>query len=518
LIWIRLQRDIQVILSRTSYFNLQSIARFWHFRRRDERMNARFSRGFCAATLDSQEKNASGQRLHVAPGKGRFAMLERPDPHSCAKLKEAPTEPSSRLKAAPPEHKHRSFLATQLWAWKWSLGAAVVGLAAAWQFGPALMLGRVVAVDRALRGEFVQTVVASGHVEAPFRVNIGSQILGVVADVPVSEGQKVKAGDTLIVLDDSEAKAAVVQAEGLVMQAEARVRQMRELALPSAEQSLAQAKATLLNAQQAHDRASTLARDGYGTRAALDDATRALDIARAQMRSAEFQVYTNRPGGSDFVMAETQASQARATLTSAQSRLGYTIIKAPRDGTLITRNVERGNVVQQTAVLMVLSPAGESQIVVQIDEKNLGLIAAGQHALVSADAYAQQTFAAEVFYINPGIDLQRASVEVKLKVPQPPPYLREDMTVSVDIQVASQPDAIVVPTSSIRQLSGAAPWVLKIAEGHARRQPVRVGLVSGGKAQILSGLQAGDLMVPASDLTVKEGQRVRAAALAGAAR
>jgi HlyD family secretion protein len=263
----------------------------------------------------------------------------------------------------------------------------------------------------AARGLFLQTVVASGHVEAPFRVNIGSQITAVVARVPVIEGQTVKAGETLIELEDRELRSAVTQAEGVVAQAEARLRQMQELSRPAAEQTLKQAQATLTSAQHTFDRTSKLSTDGYATRAALDEATRALDVAKAQVKSAEFQVATMQAGGSDYVMAETQLSQARASLASAQSRLSYTIIRAPRDGVLISRNVEAGNTVTPATVLMVLSPDGEIQLVVQIDEKNLSLVRIGQKALGSADAYPKDTFPAEVFYVNPGIDLQRASVE-----------------------------------------------------------------------------------------------------------
>jgi HlyD family secretion protein len=296
--------------------------------------------------------------------------------------------------------------------WRRRLGvAALLGiLGALWYFGAPVVLGPVVDADTVIRADFVQSVVASGHVEAPFRVNIGSQITGTVSEVPVAEGQAVKAGDTLIKLDDREAQAAVVQAQGAIAQAEARMRQLRELTLPSAEEALKQARATLVSAQQAYDRAETLAKGGYGTRAALDDATKALDIAHAQVRSAEFQVYTNRPAGSDYVMAETLLNQAHANLATARSRLSYTVITAPRDGILISRNVERGNIVQPSNVLMTLSPSGDTQLVVQIDEKNLGLIALGQKALASADAFPKETFAAEVIYINPGIDLQRASV------------------------------------------------------------------------------------------------------------
>lgn len=376
------------------------------------------------------------------------------------------------------------------------LGLAVLAVAGLYVGGPRLLLGPIVDVDTVVRADFVMTVVASGRVETPFRVNVASQVVGVVADVPVEEGQAVKAGETLVVLDDREARAALVQAEGAVAQAESRLRQLHEVALPAAEETLRQAQATLANAQSSHDRTARLALDGYATRAALDEATKGLDIARAQVRSAELQVFTNRPGGSDQVMAETQLRQARANLAAAQSRLSYTVIKAPRDGVLISRDVERGNVVQPSAVLMRLAPLGDTQLVIQVDEKNLAHIALGQKAIASADAYPRERFAAELVYINPGIDLQRASVEVKLRVPDPPAYLRQDMTVSVEIEVATRPGALVVPAAGIRELAGGRPWVLKVVDGRARRQPVSVGLISAGKAEIVGGLAEGDLVVP----------------------
>ena len=395
------------------------------------------------------------------------------------------------------------------WRWRYRVPLIIAAGAALWYFAAPVALGPVIQVDPVVRADFVQSVVASGSVLAPYRVNIGSQIVGIVADVPVAEGQVVKAGDTLIVLDDREARALVVQAEGVLAQAQARMRQLRELTLPSAEEAYAQAQATLLNAQQAHERADRLATGGYGTRATLDDTVRALNVAQAQVRATEFQVYTNRPGGSDYVMAETQLNQAGASLDAAKSRLSYMTIKAPRDGVLISRNVERGYVVQPSNVLMVLSPLGATQLTVQIDEKNFGLIAVGQQALASADAFPTQRFPAKVVYINPGVDLQRASVQVKLSVSDPPRYLQQDMTVSVDIETASHPGALIAPMTAIRGLESGNPWVLKVGGSKARRQDVTVGLTGSGKAEILAGLQAGDQVLPAS-AAVKPGARVRA--------
>jgi HlyD family secretion protein len=160
-------------------------------------------------------------------------------------------------------------------------------------------------------------------------------------------------------------------------------------------------------------------------------------------------------------------------------------------------------------VLMVLSPDGEIQLVVQIDEKNLSLIAVGQKALGSADAYAKETFPTEVFYINPGIDVARASVEVKLRVPKPPAYLRQDMTVSVDIEVARRDKAITLPAGSVHDLNKPKPFVLKIVKGKAVRQDISVGIVSGGQVEVTKGLEAGDLVVPMSATSIKPGSPVR---------
>jgi HlyD family secretion protein len=395
------------------------------------------------------------------------------------------------------------------WRHKWSALAIVLALGAASLGAIRAILGPEIVTAAVVRGDLVQTVVASGHIETPFRVEIASQITGTVEDVLVLEGEEVKQGQKLIAIEASELQAAVVQNEGAVAQAEARLRQLQELTKPAADQALVQAHANLLNAQAAYDRAEKLARDGYGTRATLDDATKNLNVAQTQVRTAELQVFTSSPVGSDYVMAQTQLAQARANLNTARSRLGYASITAPRDGVLITRNVERGTVVQPGKALLVLAPAGGTQVVVQIDEKNLGLLSLGQTALASADAYPDQRFAAVIAYINPSVDINRASVQIKLSVPEPPAYLRQDMTVSVDIQIARRDQAVVVPSRAVHEVGSGAPWVLKAVGGRAQLQPVKLGLRGTGQYQVLDGLQPGDLVVP-STAGVRAGQRIRA--------
>ncbi|WP_322516042.1 efflux RND transporter periplasmic adaptor subunit [Rhodopseudomonas palustris] len=394
-----------------------------------------------------------------------------------------------------------------VWRHKWPvLGIGLVLIAAGLGLGR-LLLGPQVAAVVVERGNLVQSVVASGHIETPYRVEIGSQITGTVADVLVREGEEVREGQKLISIEASELEAAVVQAEGAVAQAEARVRQLRELTKPAADQSLQQAQANLLNAEAAYQRASKLAASGYGTKAVLDEATKNLDVARTQVRTAELQVYTSSPVGSDYVMAETQLGQARATLNTTRARLGYASITAPRDGVLITRKVERGSVVQPGKALLVLAPAGDSQIVVQIDEKNLGQLALGQHALASADAYPDKRFSARLSYINPSVDINRASVEIKLAVTDPPHYLRQDMTVSVDIATARRDNAVIVPARAVNDAT-TAPYVLKAENGRAIRRPVKLGLRGVGAYEVIEGLAPGDRVIPLTT-GVKPGDRIR---------
>ncbi|WP_394081776.1 efflux RND transporter periplasmic adaptor subunit [Xanthobacter aminoxidans] len=407
-----------------------------------------------------------------------------------------------------PDRPARTRIAHVAWRRKWQIGgAALLAAALAWAL-TRWLLGPEVVVYPVTRGELMKTVVASGHVETAFRVEIGSQITGMVREVLVDEGQAVTQGQPLVALETNELKALEVQAEGAKAQAEARIRQMKELTRPAAEESLKQAKANLANAEAAYDRAQQLAKSGAGTRVTLDDATKNIDVARTQVRTAELQVYTTSPGGSDYVMAETQLNQADANLTMVQARLGYATITAPRDGILITRNVERGAVVQAGKALLVLAPVGDMQLVLQIDEKNLGLLKLGQTALASADAYPDQRFAATVTYINPSVDITRASVEVKLTVADPPPYLRQDMTVSVDIAVDRRAAAVIVPARTVHDATSAAPWLLVVRDGRARVQKVRIGLRAGEYVEILEGVAPGEMVLPLSS-GVRAGQRIR---------
>ena len=413
--------------------------------------------------------------------------------------KAAPVAALSHASQAKP-----SFLSSH----RWQVVAVLViligtgALAFRWWMGPQ------VTTESVLRRDFVQTVVASGHVEAPHRLDVGVQITGTVLRIPVAEGQAVKAGDLLVELEAAELTATGRQADVAVVQAQARLRQLEEVQGPVAAQTLRQAQAKLANARAALARSQDLFGQGFIGQAALDDARKTAELADAEVRAAQKQLDTTAPTGSDRALALANVAGAQASAQAARARTGYAAIRAPVAGTLIARNVEVGDVAQPGKVLMTLSPQGRTQLVVAIDEKNLALLALGQEAQVSADAYPTQRFAATLAFINPGVNATTGAVEVKLDVVAPPAVLKQDMTVSVDIEVARRAQALIVPLAAVHDAE-AVPWVLRLEGRHAMRRPIRLGLRSGGLAEVLGGLSEGDALLIGSAV-VKPGARVRA--------
>ncbi len=372
-----------------------------------------------------------------------------------------------------------------------------------------LVGSKVRAVETA-RGDLVQTVVSTGRVITPARVEIGSIVLGTVRTVETKEGTVVKAGQIMARLRDEEQRAAVAQARATLAEAEARLTQLARLSAPSSEQALKQAEANLELADEEYKRTRNLFEKGYYSQAKLDQTERDLAVARAARENALLQATSNSPKGSDYALALARRDQARAALEVAQARLDNTVIKAPAPGTVLKRLAEPGDVVQQGKKLFELSVTGETQVVLNVDEKNIGLLALGQKAQVVADAYPARSFGAEIFYIAPGVDAQRGTVEVKLRVPEPPAFARPDMTVSAEILAARRDGTLTLDSDAIRDAAGPAPWALVVRDARAVRQPLKLGIRGAGRTEVLAGLAAGEAVIPPSEAAVREGARVRA--------
>jgi HlyD family secretion protein len=201
--------------------------------------------------------------------------------------------------------------------------------------------------------------------------------------------------------------------------------------------------------------------------------------------------------------------ESEARLAAAQVRLAQTRVVAAQAGLVLGRLVERGDIVRVGDTLFDLAGDGETEIVIEPDERNLAWLRVGQTGKASADAYPDQVFDASITYIAPAVDRQRGSIEVRLRVPDPPATLRPDMTVSVDLTVASRKNALTVPTDAIRDAATPMPWVFVVDAGRVVRRDVTVGIAGDGQSEIASGVSAGDVVALPAARALEPGQRVR---------
>ena len=373
--------------------------------------------------------------------------------------------------------------------------------------GRAWLLGKSVATVPAEYRDLTETVISSGRVVTPDRVVVGAELLGRVLRVAVEEGDRVTAGQVLATLDDAEQRAGLEQSRRAVDEAEARLAQLDQVAAPVAEQALAQAAANLAQAGAEFERVQALAAAGFYNQSRLDEARRALDGARAGHAAAQAQARGSRPDGVEVRLARARLAQARAALALASAKRDKMVLRAPVAGLLVVKAVEAGDTVSQGKTLFQIAADGDSEIVLQVDEKNLGRLALGQAAGVLADAYPGQPFQATLFHIAPAVDAAKGSVEAKLKVAAPPAFLRADMTVSVEITVGRRPRALTLPVAAVREAASTRPWALVVEDGRAQRRDLQLGLRGTGAVEVRAGLAAGARVI-LPEANVRPGDRV----------
>lgn len=365
----------------------------------------------------------------------------------------------------------------------------------------------------------VRTVQFSARVASLSRVEIGSTLTGRVQSVLVREGQMVAAGEALVEMDTEELRAALAQAEASERQARARLQGTSTTARQSAQAALAQAAAGARAAEAEWNRVQALVRQGFLSEARLDEARRAAEIARAQVDGARAQTAALGDTGSESRQAVAQLDTAAATTALARARLALATIRAPSAGHVLDRAVEPGQIVQPGRVLMQMSIAGAPQLVAPVDERYLGQLAVGQAAHVVADAYPGQAFQARVLSIAPHVDPARGTVEVKFSlVPPAPDFLREDLTLSVEVETARRDRALVVPAAALRGVSNTqGPAELAVvADGRLVLREVRTGLRTLDAIEIVEGLRAGDQVALDGRLPIGKSVRPNAKAWAPA--
>lgn len=340
----------------------------------------------------------------------------------------------------------------------------------------------------------VQRVVASGEVDSQSLAQVGSEITGVVKARHVREGDAVRAGDLLIELHDEEQQARLREAE-------AALRQLVQSQRPQTEAALREAQTNLAQASRERERREALVARQLLPAEQGEQARQAEISARSALQRAQAAAAAAAPGGSDEQLLQQRLAAARAALERTR-------IRARFDGVVQVRAVEPGDVVQPGTALLQIARADSREILVPLDEKELGPVAVGQPALIIADAYPTEVLEGRVSFIAPAVDTNRGTIDVHLELLESADFLRQGMTVSVDIRTASRDQALVIPNDALFNRRGDSAEVLRLAGGRlAERVPVRLGLRGTGLTEVVEGVGAGDVLLTDEQA---EGRRVRA--------
>ena len=376
------------------------------------------------------------------------------------------------------------------WPWLLAIGVVVLVLLRV----PGWVQGPEVTVYAVERGPLLANVVATGRVQTPSRVTLGSEIAGVLVERSVTDGDRIAPGQVIARLRDDELRARLHESEAALAQLELRQR-------PESQAALREARARAQQARREAERMTTLVARGLVAKEQAEQAQEAREIAEAQAARAATVAEALAPAG-------VEEKLLRERIATATALLARTEVRSLVAGTVLRRLAEPGDVLSAGRGIVEVAVDGPTEIVAQVDERNLDRLALGQSTLVSADAFPERREPGEVSFISPAVDPQTGTVEVRVRVPEPPAYLRKDMTVSIDIEVGRREDALSLPLDALRNPRAGAAEVLVVREGRVERLSLRIGLRGLDRMEVLEGLAAGDFVLPAR-AAIEPGARVR---------
>jgi HlyD family secretion protein len=335
--------------------------------------------------------------------------------------------------------------------------------------------------SRVTVGDIVRVVTATGSLQAVETVKVGTQVSGMIGELDADFNSLVHGGQVIARLDPSLIKAEIEEARSTLAASQANVEQ---------------AQATLDDAKAKLDAARPLAAKDLITPSDFDDADVAYKQAQADLHAKQAQVV-----------------QARGVLDQAQVDLANTVIRAPIDGIVVSRDVEVGQTVasryEAPTLFEIAADLTKLQLNATVDESDIGVVKTGQAVTFTVDAYPAQPFGGEVTQVRLQPDADPApgtavTYTVVIAVANPKLLLRPGMTPTINIQVGRRDGVLRVPGAALRwvptremfsathqavppQLAAATNpknrayegatgyvWVLKGAELHAL--PVKIGL------------------------------------------
>jgi len=314
-----------------------------------------------------------------------------------------------------------------------------------------------------------------GSVEASESVTVLPKVTGILETITVDIGDRVSRGDVIALVDDDEFVQRVEQAKANLKQTEARLERSR-ISLAAAEREFA--------------RIEKLAGQGLSTDQQLDSAAVQRDGARA-----------------DIQLAEADVDRARASLDEAEINVANTRIKAPLSGYVDKRRVDAGALVSPSTALCTVVTTDPVKVGINVPEKDIQLLEAGRRVVVKAGATGIE-YAGRIERIAPTVDIATRTTVAEIVVPNPAGALRPGMYADVLLVAREKSDVLTVPEEALVRGNGRTA-VMRVVDGRARAVRVTLGILGDGSAEVLDGLQEGDLVIVKGQYLVEDGDPVR---------
>lgn len=354
----------------------------------------------------------------------------------------------------------------------WLIGIVVLVVAVSWYSRRPKEVIVVLPEQR----DVIELVVASGTVNSIRRTAVGAESGGTVETLDVDEGDSVTAGQLLGRLTAGETDARLAQTRA---------------GLDAADKNLKAEQALLSKVEQEIARLRPLATAGQISQAELE------------RQAADAQVQAAR-----VAAARAGLTQARAEVNRVAPEFDRREVRAPFDGLITRRRVDPGTPVAPAQTWFEISELGESEILVETDENNLGKLKVGQAVIAVSPAFPDSPVRGTVKQVGPFVDSERGVVLVKIKPENLPNFVLPNMTVDVSVEVRRAEGGLALPVSAV-DLQARPPHVMAVAEdGTVTRQPV---VVEGRNPDwvAVSGIPA-EQRVLMEVSAVRPGSRVRA--------
>ena len=315
---------------------------------------------------------------------------------------------------------------------------------------------------------------ATGAVHARATALVSAQVPGRIQQILVREGDTVRAGQTLAVLDDAAQRAAVSQAQAGVKAAQS-------------QQTAAQTDASL--AASTFGRYRQLEAEKSVSPQEMDEISRKAEAAAARL---------------DAARAQTAAAQAQES--SARTMLGYTRLVAPFAGVVTARLADPGTLALPGVPLVQIDQAGALQLQATVDESEIGAIRKGMKTQVAIDSDSSASVAGTVAEIDPAADPSTHSFLVKIDLPSSN-QLRAGMYGAVEIPNGVR-NAILIPRSAVVTRGSLDCAYIVDSQGIAQLRYVTLGAPQGDLVEVLSGISAGERLVDAPSDRDLAGKRI----------